>query len=200
MAARIWADRSAAASRRRRGVVRPSSTAWRIPSSICSGCAPSSSASTSVRSSVVASIPSTSRISDEVSGRSNVCTRTPTRGRSPRLALDTDRCSLVARPDVLADPLLAKLSGCGVDCATGCSDIADAVNTLFENLLNIGNGRRRRRRRVLRDVGRVPLDVRRRQPPTDGRRKTAIVNALVGFSIVLLARVVAGVIQDSIGA
>ena len=32
------------------------------------------------------------------------------------------------------------------------------------------------------------------------RGKSAIVNALVGFSIVLMARVIAGMIQDSIGA
>jgi hypothetical protein len=31
------------------------------------------------------------------------------------------------------------------------------------------------------------------------RGKSAIVNALVGFSIVLMARVIAGMIQDSIG-
>ena len=32
------------------------------------------------------------------------------------------------------------------------------------------------------------------------RGKSAIVNALVGFSIVLMARVIAGMVQDSIGA
>lgn len=54
--------------------------------------------------------------------------------------------------------------------------------------------------RLLRHVGRFPLHVRRRQPHQMERVKAAMVNALVGRAIVLMARVIAGMIQSSLGS
>lgn len=72
MKVRTRAGRPAAAARRRRGVVRPRSSAWRTASSICSGWVPASSESKMVRSGLVARTPATWRISFGAGGSESV--------------------------------------------------------------------------------------------------------------------------------
>ncbi|MCC6178236.1 MAG: hypothetical protein IT305_23275 [Chloroflexi bacterium] len=76
----------------------------------------------------------------------------------------------------------------------------EQINTLFENLLNIGMGVGAAVAAFFVMWGAFLYMSAAGSPHQMERGKTAIVNALVGFSIVLLARVIAGMIQDSIGA
>ena len=76
----------------------------------------------------------------------------------------------------------------------------DAVNTLFNNLLTIGTGVAVTVAAFFLMWGAFVYMSAAGSPHQMERGKSAIVNALVGFSIVLLARVIAGMIQDSIGS
>ncbi len=76
----------------------------------------------------------------------------------------------------------------------------DAVNGLFNNLLNLGMGVAVTVSAFFLLWGAFIYMSAAGSPHQMERGKSAIVNALVGFSIVLMARVIAGMIQDSIGA
>jgi hypothetical protein len=69
---RARAECDEAATWMRFGVVSPRPSAWRTAISICSGCAPASSASTMLRSGVVTGTPATVRTSGGPGGRSSV--------------------------------------------------------------------------------------------------------------------------------
>ena len=76
----------------------------------------------------------------------------------------------------------------------------DQINTLFGNLLNIGLGVGAAVAAFFVMWGAFLYMSAAGSPHQMERGKAAIVNALVGFSIVLLAKVIAGMIQSSIGA
>jgi hypothetical protein len=76
----------------------------------------------------------------------------------------------------------------------------EQINTLFENLLNIGMGVGAAVAAFFVMWGAFLYMSAAGGPHQMERGKSAIVNALVEFSIVLLARVIAGMIQDSIGS
>ena len=81
-----------------------------------------------------------------------------------------------------------------------CSDIADAVNTLFGICSTSAMGVGAAVAAFFVMWGAFLYMSAAGSPHQMERGKSAIVNALVGFSIVLMARVIAGMIQDSIGA
>lgn len=74
------------------------------------------------------------------------------------------------------------------------------INTLFDNLLTIGLGVGAAVAAFFVMWGAFLYMSAAGSPHQMERGKAAIVNALVGFSIVLMAKVIAGMIQSSIGA
>ena len=74
------------------------------------------------------------------------------------------------------------------------------INTLFDNLLTIGLGVGLAVAAFFVMWGAFLYMSAAGSPHQMERGKAAIVNALVGFSIVLMAKVIAGMIQSSIGA
>jgi hypothetical protein len=73
----------------------------------------------------------------------------------------------------------------------------DQVNTLFENLLNIGIGVAAAVSAFFVMWGAFLYMSAAGSPLQMEAGKTAIVNALAGLAIVLLARVIAGMVQDA---
>jgi len=73
----------------------------------------------------------------------------------------------------------------------------DQVNTLFENLLNIGIGVAAAVSAFFVRWGAFLYMSAAGSPRQMEAGKTAIVNALAGLAIVLLARVIAGMVQDA---
>jgi len=74
------------------------------------------------------------------------------------------------------------------------------INTLFDNLLTIGLGVGAAVTAFFVMWGAFLYMSAAGSPHQMERGKTAIVNALFGFAIVLMAKVIAGMIQSSIGA
>ena len=74
------------------------------------------------------------------------------------------------------------------------------INTLFDNLLTIGLGVGAAVAAFFVMWGAFLYMSAAGSPHQMERGKAAIMNALVGFSIVLMAKVIAGMIQSSIGA
>jgi hypothetical protein len=75
----------------------------------------------------------------------------------------------------------------------------DQINTLFNNLLNIGIGVGLTVSAFFVMWGAFLYMSASGSPRQMEQGKTAIVNALAGLAIVLLARVIAGLIQQAMG-
>ena len=75
----------------------------------------------------------------------------------------------------------------------------EQVNTLFENLLNIGMGVGAAVAAFFVMWGAFLYMSAAGSPRQMEQGKSAIVNALAGLAIVLLARVIAGMIQSAMG-
>ena len=76
----------------------------------------------------------------------------------------------------------------------------DQINTLFNNLLNIGMGVGVAVSAFFVMWGAFLYMSASGNPHQMERAKAAIVNALAGLAIVLMARVIAGMIQSAIGS
>jgi hypothetical protein len=76
----------------------------------------------------------------------------------------------------------------------------DQINTLFNNLLNIGMGVGVAVSAFFVMWGAFLYMSASGSPHQMERGKAAIVNALAGLAIVLMARVIAGMIQSAIGS
>ena len=76
----------------------------------------------------------------------------------------------------------------------------EQVNALFENLLNIGIGVAAAVAAFFVMWGAFLYMSAAGSPRQMEQGKSAIVNALAGLAIVLLARVIAGMVQDAMGA
>jgi len=76
----------------------------------------------------------------------------------------------------------------------------DQINALFENLLNIGLGVAVAVAAFFVMWGAFLYMSAAGSPRQMEQGKTAIVNALTGLAIVLLARVIAGMVQSAMGA
>jgi hypothetical protein len=76
----------------------------------------------------------------------------------------------------------------------------DQINTLFNNLLNIGMGVGVAVSAFFVMWGAFLYMSASGSPHQMERAKGAIVNALAGLAIVLMARVIAGMIQSAIGS
>jgi len=75
----------------------------------------------------------------------------------------------------------------------------DQINTLFNNLLNVGLGVAVAVSAFFVMWGAFMYMSAGGSPHQMERGKAAIVNALVGLAIVLMARVIAGMIQSAMG-
>ena len=73
----------------------------------------------------------------------------------------------------------------------------EQINTLFENLLNVGIGVAAVVSAFFVMWGAFLYMAAGGSPRQMEQGKTAIVNALAGLAIVLLARVIAGLVQDA---
>ena len=76
----------------------------------------------------------------------------------------------------------------------------DQINTLFNNLLNVGLGVAVAVSAFFVMWGAFMYMSAGGSPHQMERGKAAIVNALAGLAIVLMARVIAGMIQSAIGS
>jgi hypothetical protein len=76
----------------------------------------------------------------------------------------------------------------------------DQINTLFNNLLNVGMGVGVAVSAFFVMWGAFLYMSAAGSPHQMERAKAAIVNALAGLAIVLMARVIAGMIQSAIGS
>jgi hypothetical protein len=76
----------------------------------------------------------------------------------------------------------------------------DQINTLFNNLIDIGTGVGVAVAAFFVMWGAFLYMSAAGNPHQMERGKAAIVNALVGLAIVLMARVIAGMIQSSLGS
>ena len=76
----------------------------------------------------------------------------------------------------------------------------DQINTLFENLLNIGTGVGGAVAAFFVMWGALLYMSAAGSPRQMENGKSAIVNALAGLAIVLMARVIAGMIQDAMAS
>ncbi len=76
----------------------------------------------------------------------------------------------------------------------------DQINTLFNNLIDIGTGVGVAVAAFFVMWGAFLYMSAAGSPHQMERGKAAIVNALVGLAIVLMARVIAGMIQSSLGS
>lgn len=76
----------------------------------------------------------------------------------------------------------------------------DQINTLFENLLNIGTGVGVAVAAFFVMWGAFLYMSAAGSPRQMESGKSAIVNALAGLAIVLMARVIAGMIQDAMAS
>lgn len=74
------------------------------------------------------------------------------------------------------------------------------INTLFTNLLNVGTGVAAAVAAFFVMWGAFLYMSSSGSPRKMEEGKTAIVNALAGLAIVLLARVIAGMVTDAMGA
>jgi hypothetical protein len=77
--------------------------------------------------------------------------------------------------------------------------LMDAINTLFNNLLNIGLGVAVTVATFYLMVGAFLYMSASGSPHQMERGKSAILNALAGLAVVLAAKVIAGMIQSALG-
>ncbi|MPZ49760.1 MAG: hypothetical protein GEU75_10795 [Dehalococcoidia bacterium] len=76
----------------------------------------------------------------------------------------------------------------------------DQINTLFDNLLNIGTGVGVAISAFFVMWGAFMYMAASGSPRQMEQGKAAIVNALAGLAIVLMARIIAGMIQDAMAS
>ena len=79
------------------------------------------------------------------------------------------------------------------------NSLMDAINTLFNNLLNIGLGVAVTVAAFYLMVGAFLYMSASGSPHQMERGKAAILNALAGLAVVLAAKVIAGMIQSALG-